>query len=132
MNLLKKLISAFYDFFENIKGSRTLIPINVINDPNHKYTFQLTDNTNITIHCDETRYLLTYKSPWVKNKIVSIYKVYSVITNSSTDNVKNKFENKELYISNLWHFYANTESQKKAAINAFVDLIYHDTIRDNK
>ena len=132
MNLLKNIITYICDIYENAKGSRSLIPINVTNDPNHKYIFQLTDNSNIAIHCDEMRYELQYDAWWAKNKIVSIYRVYSVITNSVQQDIKDKFENKELFISNLWHFYANTENQKKAAINAFVDIIYHATLKTAK
>jgi hypothetical protein len=119
----KNLISNLCDVYESSKGIRILQPIEIINDPNHKYSFHLSDDTILNIHCEEERYKLSYDKWWARDKIISVYRVYAVSGNGVHPEISDKFKNKELIISNLWHSYANIENQKKAAINAFIDII---------
>lgn len=127
----KNFISNLCDMYETSKGMRILTPIEIINDPNHKYSFHLSDNTWLNIHCEEERYKLSYKKWWAKDKVISVYRVYAVSGTGVQPEISEKFKNKELIISNLWHSYANIEKQKKAAINAFVDIIYHYAKKEN-
>ncbi len=119
----KRLISYLYDIVENYKGDRKLVPIELINNPEHRYDFRLSDGTTITIFCEEERYKLSYNKWWIKSKTISVYRVYSLPSNSVLPEIKDKFHERELIITNLWHSFASIEKQKKAAINAYIDIV---------
>ncbi len=117
------MFSVFYDILEKLKGSRTLIPLKTINDSNHRYEIQLTDGTYLYFYCNEEKYKLKYKKWYVRDKKIVIYHVFSVITNSDNEEIKKNFEDKVIYITNIYHRMGNEENRKKAAIQAFIDII---------
>lgn len=119
------MFSVIYDLLELLKGPRTLVPVEVINDTNHRYEILLSDGSYLYFFCNEIKYNLQYNRWWVPNKDIIQYHVFSSITNSNNDVIKKNFEDKELYVTNIYHNRGSIEKQKKYAIQALIDIITH-------
>lgn len=117
------MLSLFYNTVEKLKGSRVLIPVETINDSDHRYEIGLTDGSYLYIYCNELKYKLKYKRWWVPNKKITIYHVFSVITNNDNEEIIKNFRDKVIYITNIYPRSGPVENRKKAAINAFIDII---------
>ena len=125
MSIFTSAVSLVMDLIEKLKGSRILVPLEVVDNPSHHFVFEMSNNTKIKIHCEERRYRVKYKYFFVLDKTISIFKVYPIIEEGVAVSIKKKF-GKELYITNLWHPWASTEQAKKRAIAGFIDLIYQE------
>lgn len=128
MKKYSKLISLINEYIENIKGHRELIPVLNKEDTPFVAEFELDNGSKINIVCDEINYILKYNKWWVLNKHITIYKVYSTTNENTNEQIINKFHKKEFHINNLWYFFADTQNKKKAAINAFFDIIRYSSI----
>lgn len=127
MNTIKTIFLFLLEIIEQAKGPRSLVKIHTVDDPTHHYEFKLSDSSNIIIHCSLSKFELDYHYWWMMNRYICVYKVYAVIGNNATQELKDKFHGRDFHTTDLWHRWANVEKQKKAAIAAFLDIVYQDS-----
>lgn len=129
MKIYSRFISFINEIIENIKGPRELISV-LSNNKNIPFVleFELDTGSKINIVCDEINYILKYSKWWILNKHITIYRVYSITNENENTEIINRFHKKELYINNLWYFFADSQNKKKAAINAFIDIVKYSSI----
>lgn len=128
MKKYSRFIGFINEIIENIKGPRELVPVLSNEDTSFIAEFELIKGSKINIMCDEINYILKYSKWWILNKHITIYRVYSITNENENTEIINRFHKKELYINNLWYFFADSQNKKKAAINAFIDIVKYSSI----
>lgn len=115
-------ISLVLRWLERAKGQRT-VTAQHLNQPHTEcYVAQISDASTITLFCREVRYRIEYTAWWAWGRNVSVYQVYCTTSASATEQVRHHF-GKELKIGELLHQHSFAVDQKKAAINAYLDLL---------
>lgn len=121
-NQLKRIMYCVLDRWEKSKGARYFKMGAVYQAPDDGYVIETNRGFKIHIYCHETVYDCIYINPWVRNKTLSIYRVYCTCTNDTPDIIKNKLS-KELVITSFLHPWASKASQKKQVIKTYIDLL---------
>lgn len=121
-NQFKHRCKLWIDRYENLKGQRTLHHVHTYRDASAFYEIQTNAEFTITIHCVEHVYECRYANAFFKPRQFSIFHVYSVCGAGTPPPLQLRLET-ELRISSIVSLYASREYKKKAAIQAYVDLV---------
>ena len=76
----------------------------------------------ITIHCQERKYRYEYKYRHIRDKAIYSYFVFATVTGSAPEKLVNAC-NMERAFPKLLPFWMPSETQKEAAIEAYLDLL---------
>lgn len=85
-------------------------------------TITAVDGTVITIYCSEKRYRCIYSKWYVKNHIVTMYCISSTVSNNASEKHILACKMKHSF-PRLLHPWMSSMSQKKAVIEAYIDLL---------
>ena len=110
---------------EASKGKRTLKKLTTYQHPNDGYRIVFSDGSIIAIFCTEIIYLVTYAAWWARSQRLYIYSVYSTCTADTPPYLKARFS-KEFSITNVLHYFSTQAARKKAAIDAYVDILIEE------
>lgn len=124
---LRKLLT----WVESAKGKRVLEQAVFSQNPYDGYKIIMSDDSVVSIYCVETKYVLTYTAWWSRKKQIHMYSVYSVCSSTTPVQLKIHFS-KELKIGNLLHPLATSTECKKAAVEAYVDMLLADAAENRK
>lgn len=119
---LKNTMYKILDWWEDRKGARYFRLDETYQSPNDGYTIITNHGFEIKIHCREIVYSCIYQSWWSRDKKISVYHVYSVCTDDTPQEIKDRLKN-DLRINSFLHPWTSKESQKKQVIKTYVDLL---------
>ena len=124
-NYFKFQLKKLFDYLEELKGTRTLKYVTTYRHDDANYKIVTNNDFIITIYCIEHIYRCEYSSPLIKDKDLSVFHIYSICSEDTPDLLKQKLKN-ELKISPIASYWATREYHKKAAIQAYIDLVIND------
>lgn len=126
INLLNKLVIWFLriwsTLYRQLLGPYIFIDITSHYGNTETITITAVDGTVITIHCSEKRYRCTYSKWYVKNHIVTTYCISSTVSNNASERHILACKMKHSF-PRLLHPWMPSVSQKKAVIEAYIDLL---------
>lgn len=115
-------LAWLFNAYEMAKGPRTLQQLYTPQPHSDGYKVVFSDGSIISIFCHEVVYYVNYAAWWASGKRIYIYWVYCTFSHDVPKDLKERFS-KEFRITNVLHLFATRAERKKAAIDAYVDLM---------
>ena len=122
VNAFNLLVKALLDAWETAKGERTFRQMHCMQDVEDGYRLVVSNGCQVTVYCSESCYHLRYSAWWALPRHWHFFRVFSVCGKGTPESVQARFK-RELHVSCLLHAWASSEERKKAAIDAYVDLL---------
>jgi len=121
-SLFNIFIQLFASIIEHIRGPSKLSEIAQKRNEIECLMVYSIQGYTVNIHCQEKQYLQRYKYFFVRDKIKTIYHVFTEVSDNAPDNLK-RFCSEDKHFPKLLSFMMPSASQKEAAVNAYLDLI---------
>jgi len=129
-NYLKYQIKKLMNILEDFKGTKVVRYNCTYKTEDSNYRIVTNNDFEVVIYCAENVYTCEYSNPLFRPKELSVYHIYSVCSEHTPIFLKVKLTN-ELKIPSLTSFGTSREYKKKAAIQAYVDLVIHELHKYN-
>ena len=122
MKVLRLLAGSLLGKWEAFKGARSFKVVNIQQNPIESYKIIASDGSVIEIFCHELNYRLVYQAWWVRNRRITMYRVYCLCSDNTPAGIKARL-NDDFVIAQFLHPLHHRTAQKKAVIDSYVDLI---------
>lgn len=108
---------------ETIRGERSLTEITEARTQIESLVAYSVEGYTVTIHCQERKYRCDYKRWFVPSFVIKTYEVFATIAGKAPDVLIDACARDRTF-PRLLNSWANSSSQKEAAIEAFLDLLH--------
>lgn len=123
LNKLKNLIlGVIFTFYEKLLGPRIFVEITPTSSDLETISVTTLEGSITTIHCQEKRYICRYKRWYVRNNTVCIYYVFATVEGTILEKLIDACK-MECYFPKLLHSRVPSSSQRKAAVEAYLDIL---------
>lgn len=124
MALLKGLLSAFFLYLERLKGRKTVYEVRLPKNALGHLTGFAVYGYEVSIYCQKKQYKRSYENRFIPDKYMSVYHVFSVVSNDAPERLREACE-LEADIPCQLSSFVDDEGQKQAAVLAYLDLLAH-------
>lgn len=131
MAILKALITGIFLWLERLKGRQRMVEVTPPSTDGFTLTTHAVAGFEITIHCHKRVYRQEYTRWFVPGRDHASYEIYAEITHDAPPKLKKACELEvsfPAFFSNL----VDDQTQKKLAINAYLDLLGEELLRLNR
>lgn len=115
---------------EKLKGKKKLRILSVHSHPNEVYHFHTSNGGQITLHCVEKVYVLSYEAWWAAQKVLVDYYVYGTCDSKIPMYLAERL-NKGINLGPILPSFASRKDQKKAVIHAYASLVVDELERQS-
>lgn len=119
LRLLGQLLSQA---IETVRGERQLTEITEARAQIESLVAYAVEGYTVTIHCQERKYKCAFSRWYIPNFVVNTYEVFATIAGKAPQVLIDACARDRTFPS-LLHSWAAPQSQKEAAIEAFLDLL---------
>jgi hypothetical protein len=131
MAILKALITGIFLWMERLKGRHRVIDITPASTSGFTLTTYAVAGYEITIHCHKRVFRQEYARWFIPGRDHASYEIHAEISHDAPPKLKKACELEvsfPAFFSNL----VDDQTQKKLAINAYLDLLGEEMLRLNR